>query len=73
MQGVDLTTITAECSSCQYVESRNVPTESVRAFRSGVHAQVAFPFLSPEDREFYLLSGLCGPCWDRLMGCWGGE
>ena len=63
MQSPSMTTITAECVMCEHVESLNVPTEDLRSFRSGTYAQVAFPTLSPADREFYLLSGLCPDCW----------
>jgi hypothetical protein len=64
MQSQSMTTITAQCCWCDHVESLNVPTEDLQSFRNGTHAQEAFPTMSPADREFFLISGLCPSCWD---------
>lgn len=38
----------------------------LRAYRAGAHAQVAFPGLSADDREF-LISGTSPEGWDRMF------
>lgn len=68
MTTTSMTTITGQCPMCDHVESLNVPTEAVTAYRAGAYAQDAFWFLTPAEREFFLISGTCGPCWDRLIG-----
>ena len=32
----------------------------------GVNAAVAFPYLSPNEREM-LISGICPKCWDNML------
>ena len=59
-----MTTLTATCVLCEHVESLNVPSKDLQSFREGTYAQEAFPTMSSADREFFLLTGLCSPCWD---------
>jgi len=44
-----------------------VSLEALEAFESGVFAQLAFPELSADEREF-LISGTTGEGWEMLFG-----
>lgn len=46
--------------------------EEIVAYRSGAHAQRAFPHLSAEDREF-IISGIMPEEWKRMFGVPEGE
>lgn len=52
------------CSNCSDVE---VPAKGYMEWQNGVLIQQAMPELSATLRE-QLISGICGPCWDRSFG-----
>lgn len=35
-------------------------------FESGMHVQKAFPYLTAEEREFFI-TGFCPDCWDKVF------
>lgn len=47
-------------------EMLEVTDEQLQWYYEGALIQVAFPDLTPDQRE-RLLSGVCAPCWDRLF------
>lgn len=53
------------CISCKKKISVEVPASGIYAYRQGALIQRAFPQMSKDDREF-LMSGLCGECWDKM-------
>jgi len=36
-------------------------------YQNGEHAQNVFPNWTPSERELFLISGICGDCFDRIM------
>ena len=44
-----------------------VHVEDVTAWENGELIQNAMPYLSADEREV-LISGTCGPCFDRMFG-----
>lgn len=70
MSEPDVTCITGTCGVCDHVESMNVPTERLRQFREGgVFASLAFVgVMNANERELYLLSGLCPRCYLLELG-----
>jgi hypothetical protein len=53
------------CAECGHTVI--LPSRGVRDWANGQHVQNAMPKVSPDDREV-LLSGWCGPCFDRKLG-----
>jgi hypothetical protein len=43
-----------------------VESSALKEFKSGSFASACFPSLSADQREF-LISGICGKCWDELF------
>ena len=62
----DVTTLTIVCSQCATATSVDVRHNDLVAWRNGVFAQVAFPYLTNGERES-LISGVCGPCFDAMF------
>ena len=60
-------TLVAACTDCGNSESVDVSIDAVRKYENGAFVQDAFPMLTPEQREFYFMSGMCATCWDRLF------
>jgi hypothetical protein len=56
-----------QCSSCGREFPLVVNAEDYENWsRRGVFAQVAFPYLTPDEREL-LISQTCGDCWEKLF------
>ena len=53
------------CPFCHKSHSIGVDFEDFLDWHSGVFAQVAFPYLSDEEREM-VISGICPDCWNRV-------
>lgn len=51
------------CGKRQYV---TVEQEDYAKYVGGEHAQEAFPYLTPAEREI-IISGICEECWDNLF------
>ena len=61
-------TIYRKCVECGNVKSLEVESEKLkRLYNEKVHD--VFPELSPEDREFFFINGICPKCWDEMFGC----
>jgi hypothetical protein len=58
---------TKQCPQCGRHDTFEVTEEQLRAREAGAKVQNAFPHLNVGQRE-QLISGLCGPCFDRLFG-----
>lgn len=60
-------TVLVQCKSCGKIFNLEVKATSYDSYCRGMmHAQDAFPELTPAEREL-LISGLCGECWDALF------
>lgn len=56
-----------QCTQCKTVATISITAAEIRRWRGGEYIQNVKPDLSPEQREL-LISGICGPCFDRLFG-----
>ena len=63
---VDAETLRVTCSSCGDVTVFKLAPSDVKAWQDGKHIQNVWPMMSVDDREL-LLSGTCGPCFDRMF------
>lgn len=66
-------TLYSKCNSCDTSGELTVKAHDYNAYQSGVMVQTAFPYLTPEQREFYFISRMCGECWDHLFSAWDEE
>ena len=58
------------CVECGDVKSLEVESEKLKILRldnEKVHVHDIFPELSPEDREFFFVNGICPKCWDEMF------
>lgn len=62
----DKTNIEATCISCGKVKQFTIAYEDFLRWEAGELLQNVFPKVSVDDREL-LISGMCGPCFDRLF------
>lgn len=56
-----------ECRACGTDYKFEAYLEDIRDWCDGKAIQHALPYLSPDIREL-LLTGLCGNCFDNLVG-----
>ena len=61
------TTMWSTCRVCKNQVEMKVYVEDVTAWENGELIQNAMPYLTPDEREV-LISGTCGPCFDRMFG-----
>jgi hypothetical protein len=54
------------CIECGATQSIRVDADAAIRFRGGEFAQDCFPTLPADQREF-LISGICGKCWDEMF------
>lgn len=59
-------TFVGPCIHCQRKYSVKVHGVDLYRYRQGEEIQNAFPYLTPDQREF-LMSGICGECFDKLL------
>jgi hypothetical protein len=62
----DVSIVDAQCVTCTNIYRFTIGEKELAAWIDGAHIQNAIPYLSPDERELFI-SGLCGPCFDRLM------
>ncbi len=55
------------CNLCDDTKELIIYEEDYQRFQTGTKVQLAFPYLSADDREL-LTSGTCGACFDKLFG-----
>ncbi len=60
-------TICTICPNCDCVNGVQVNESDYIAWQDGELTQIAFPYLSAEDRE-KLIGGFCKDCWGALFG-----
>ena len=60
-------TVVTQCPFCGRANEVAVNEEDYWAWDDGELAQVAFPYLSANEREA-LISGICPTCWDKMFG-----
>ena len=60
-------TIVTKCPFCGRVNEVEVNEADYLDWDDGVLVQVAFPYLSADEREM-LISGICPTCWDEMFG-----
>ena len=61
------TTMWTTCQVCKNQVEMQVHVEDVTAWENGELIQNAMPYLSADEREV-LISGTCGPCFDKMFG-----
>lgn len=62
-----VTTVYGTCQVGAHPHEIQVPTQGLNDWlHKGLFVQAALPNTPVEDREF-LISGTCGPCFDRLF------
>ena len=61
------TTMWSTCRKCKDQVEMEVYAEDVAAWENGELIQNAMPYLSADEREV-LISGTCGPCFDKMFG-----
>ena len=57
---------TINCKMCNEPKGIVITREAAMKYKAGAHIQVAFDYLSDDEREL-LLSGICGYCFDILF------
>ena len=55
------------CQRCGTTVHISVLQPDFEKWQGGELIQDAMPYLSPDEREI-LISGTCGPCFDRMFG-----
>jgi len=60
-------TLQAECRICKDTHVLMVNHHDVERWKGGLLIQDAMPYLSADEREL-LISGTCGPCFDKMFG-----
>ena len=60
-------TVVTRCPFCGKGNFIEVNDADYDDWQDGELAQVAFPYLSADEREM-LISGICPTCWDRMFG-----
>ena len=66
VEETELVKITSECICCGKVQSVELNESVYMKWIRGEHIQDVAPELSIDDREF-LISGVCGPCFDAMF------
>lgn len=59
-------TVCCTCSMCKQRKDITISAEAYRRWQKGELIQRVMPELSADDREL-LISGICGPCFDKLF------
>ena len=59
--------VSVACAYCLEVHTFECDTKGVVAWQAGELIQNALPELSADEREL-LISGTCGPCFDKMFG-----
>ncbi len=59
--------ITAHCRQCNTDVDIAVMEGDFEKWQMGELIQDAMPYLTPDEREI-LISGTCGPCFDKMFG-----
>jgi hypothetical protein len=65
-RGGEMLIKTKPCPGCKRVRTLEVSEEDFERWRNGTLIQRAFPELTADEREG-LITGYCGPCWDKLF------
>ena len=58
--------VVTRCPFCGRGNEVEVNESDYWDWDDGIHAQVAFPYLSKYEREM-LISGTCPTCWDKMF------
>lgn len=64
---MDTYTIHRRCPLCGLLAHVTVPGPGLWAWEHGDFVQVAFPSLTPDEREM-VMTGTHPACWDAMMG-----
>ena len=64
--------VVTRCPICGRGNEVEVNEMDYLDWQDGVLAQVAFPYLSANEREM-LISGVCPTCWNNVFGGYGDE
>lgn len=59
--------VVTACPFCGHANEVEVNEMDYLDWQDGELAQVAFPYLSADERET-LISGICHQCWDKMFG-----
>ena len=63
----DQYTATTTCRECKVSHEVKIPGPGMFAYNNGAAVQNAFPGLTAAERELFFVTGICGPCWDRIF------
>ena len=63
----ETTTILSECRMCSDQGFLTVRVSDLAMWQAGAMVQEAFPYLTPEQREFYFQSRICEDCQDTIF------
>ena len=64
---MEMPTMWTTCRKCNDQVEMKVNIDDVTAWENGKLIQDAMPYLTPDEREV-LISGTCGPCFDKMFG-----
>jgi len=64
--------VVAPCPFCGGATKVEVNEKDYWDWQDGELVQVAFPYLSADEREA-LISGICSTCWDKMFGSFDEE
>ena len=59
-------TIVTYCPFCGAAHEVEVNEDDYWAWEDGELAQIAFPYLSAQERE-YIITGICADCWKKMF------
>ena len=59
-------TLRIKCPVCGEVNTVTVSCEDFNAWQNGELIQIAFSYLSAEEREI-IKTGICGKCWENMF------
>ena len=61
-QNTDYIAVPVQCPFCNAKSEVEATLAGLRAWQEGALVQVAFPNMTPNDREL-LMTGICDSCW----------
>lgn len=59
-------TVANRCPMCNKIHTVDVNDVDFQKWQAGVSIQIAFPYLSADEREI-LMTGTCSKCWDKIF------
>lgn len=57
-----------KCIQCGTEFSKEFDDAKIERLKNGELVQDVFPELTPDERELYFITHICGNCWDEMFG-----